>query len=89
MASAPSTRSGAPTIHRMPATMAAITTAVPASPWKTTSKINTELTGRNGTSRCFGRSSSRCLRASTSAPQMMMASLANSAGWMENRREPR
>jgi hypothetical protein len=73
----------------MPTMMAAITTAVPASPWNSTSKIKIPVSGRNGTSRCLGRSSSRCLRASRSAPQMIMASLANSAGWMVNDSEPR
>ncbi len=62
--------------------MAAITTAVPASPWKTTSKIISPVTGTNGISRCFGWSSSFCLRDRTSAAQMIMASLANSEGWI-------
>ena len=66
-----------------------MTTAVPASPWKSTSKIRTALTGRKGTSKCFGWSSKRYLRASTSAPQTIMASFANSAGCIENSDEPR
>src|SRR4051794_18768591 len=77
-------RAGAPTTHSIPSTIANSTSAVPRSPWRTTSAVTAPVTGTIGIKACFQSPSTFSLRAYRFAHHRMIASLAISEGCIVN-----